>query len=92
MIDWKSVTLDSANVEHSRQSHKDNLKQKEQSDLAFIFQFKDGKQGAVFTHIEAQTTDDITLILRVRHYQTSFLLDFIKRNKKCPLQVHGVAV
>ena len=90
MIDWESVKLDSANVEHSRQEHKDNLKQKEQSDLAFLFKFKDGKQGAVFTHIEAQTTDDITLILRVRHYQTSFLLDFIKRNndvKKLPLIV-----
>ena len=44
--------------------------------------------GAVLVHIEAQTSDDITFIMRVRHYQTSYLLDYIKKNKgikKLPL-------
>ena len=64
-----------------RQKHKTNHKQKEASDLAFHFSFKDGRNCACFVHIEFQTTDDITIIVRTRHYQTSYLLDFIKRNK-----------
>ena len=82
LINWGSVKLNSANVEHIRQQHKTNHKQKEASDLAFHFSFKDGRNGACFVHIEFQTTDDITIIVRTRHYQTSYLLDFIKRNKK----------
>ena len=81
LIDWKSVKLDSANVEHTRQQQKANLKQKEQSDLTFLFKFKDGKNGAVFVHIESQTTDDGSIIIRTRHYQTSYLLDYMKRHK-----------
>ena len=80
-INWTSVQLDSASVEHIRQQHKDNLKGHELSDLCFSFQFLDGKLGACFLHIECQTTDDATLIIRIRHYQTAYLLDFIKRNK-----------
>ena len=90
LIDWDSVILDFANVEHTRQQHKENVKQKEQSDLAFLFKFKDGKQGAILVHIEVQSTNDITIIVRSRHYQTAYLLDFIKRNKgvkKLPLVV-----
>ena len=90
LIDWKYVKLDSANVEHVRQQHKDNDKQKELSDLTFTFKFKDGRLGACFVHIEMQTSDDVTIIVRTRHYQTSYLLDFIKRNKgvkKLPLVV-----
>ena len=52
LVDWKTVKLDSANVEHTRQQQKINLKQKEQSDLTFLFKFQDGKDGAVFVHIE----------------------------------------
>ncbi|MCF6766690.1 Rpn family recombination-promoting nuclease/putative transposase [Thiotrichales bacterium 19S3-7] len=88
LVDWRTVKLDSANVEHVRQGNKDNVKTKEQSDLAFLFKFKNGELGAVLVHIEAQTSDDVTFIIRVRHYQTSFLLDFIKKNKgtkKLPL-------
>jgi len=81
LIDWKSVKLDAANIEHTRQQQKVNLKQKEQSDLTFLFQFKDGKNGAVFVHIESQTTDDGTIIIRTRHYQTAYLLDYMKRHK-----------
>ena len=82
LVNWNSVKLNSANVEHVRQQHKTNHKQKEASDLAFHFSFKDGRNGACFVHIEFQTTDDKTIIVRTRHYQTSYLLDFIKRNKK----------
>ena len=82
LINWGSVKLNSANVEHIRQQHKTNHKQKEASDLAFHFSFKDGRYGACFVHIEFQTTDDKTIIVRTRHYQTSYLLDFVKRNKK----------
>ncbi|MCF6768432.1 Rpn family recombination-promoting nuclease/putative transposase [Thiotrichales bacterium 19S11-10] len=88
LVDWRTVKLDSANVEHVRQGNKDNIKTKEQSDLAFLFKLKNGQLGAALVHIEAQTSDDITFILRVRHYQSSFLLDFIKKNKgikKLPL-------
>ncbi|MCF6777788.1 Rpn family recombination-promoting nuclease/putative transposase [Thiotrichales bacterium 19X7-9] len=88
LIDWPTVGLDSANVEHVRQNNKKNVKTKEQSDLAFLFKFKNGELGAVLVHIEYQTSDDITFIIRVRHYQTSYLLDFIKKNKgtkKLPL-------
>ena len=90
LIDWSSVELGFANVEHTRQQHKKNVKQKEQSDLAFLFKFKDGRQGAILVHIEVQSTDDMTILIRSRHYQTSYLLDFIKRNKgvkKLPLVV-----
>ncbi len=59
LVEWESVKLDSANVEHTRHQQKTNLKQKEQSDLTFLFKFKDGKNGAVFVHIESQTTDDV---------------------------------
>ncbi len=89
-VDWGTVRLDAANVEHTRQQHKANTKQKEQSDLNFIFQFTDGRFGACLVHIEFQTTHDMTLMIRTRHYQTSYLLDFIKRNKgvkKLPLVV-----
>ena len=82
LVNWDSVKLNAANVEHVRQQHKTNRKQKETSDLAFHFSFKDGRHGACFVHIEFQTTDDKTIIVRTRHYQTSYLLDFIKRNKK----------
>jgi len=81
LVDWQTVILDSANVEHVRQTHKRNNKQKEQSDLAFLFKFKDGKQGAVLAHIEHQTDNDKTILLRTKHYQTSYLLDLLKRNK-----------
>ena len=81
LIDWESVKLDAANVEHLRQQQKANFKQKEQSDLTFLFKFKDGKHGAVFVHIESQTTDDGTIVIRVRHYQTAYLLDYMKRHK-----------
>ena len=81
LVDWDSVILQSANVEHIRQQQKDNKKQKEQSDLTFLFKFKDGKNGAVFVHIESQTGDDGTIVIRTRHYQTSYLLDYIKSNK-----------
>ena len=81
LIDWESVKLDAANVEHLRQQQKANFKQKEQSDLTFLFKFKDGKNGAVFVHIESQTTDDGTIVIRVRHYQTAYLLDYMKRHK-----------
>ena len=90
LVDWKSVVINSANVEHSRQSHKKNIKSKEQSDISFAFKFKNGNDGAIFVHVEAQTTNDETLIIRVRHYQTAYLLDFIKKNKgvkKLPLIV-----
>lgn len=90
LVDWNSVELDSANVEHVRQQDRSNAKQKEMSDLTFLFKFKDGQQGACFFHIEAQTDDDITLLLRVRHYQSAYLLDYLKRNqgvKKLPLIV-----
>jgi len=80
-VNWESVHLDTANVEHTRQQQKTNLKQKEQSDLTFLFHFQDGKQGAIFVHIESQTGNDGTLILRTRHYQTSYLLDYMKRHK-----------
>ena len=81
LVDWHSVKLESANVEHVRQQQKDNKKQKEQSDLTFLFKFKDGKNGAVFVHIESQTGDDGTIVIRTRHYQTAYLLDYIKLNK-----------
>ncbi|WP_011178454.1 Rpn family recombination-promoting nuclease/putative transposase [Caedibacter taeniospiralis] len=81
LVDWQTVKLESANVEHVRQQQKDNQKQKEQSDLTFLFKFKDGKNGAVFVHIESQTGDDGTILIRTRHYQTSYLLDYIKRHK-----------
>ena len=81
LIDWESVKLDAANVEHTRHQQKSNFKQKEQSDLTFLFKFKDGKNGAVFVHIESQTTDDGTIVIRVRHYQTAYLLDYMKRHK-----------
>lgn len=90
LVEWKTVDLNSANVEHIRQQHKDNKKQKELSDLTFSFKFRDGRDGACFVHIELQTTDDVTIIVRTRHYQTSYLLDFLKRNrktKKLPLVV-----
>ena len=81
LIDWESVKLDAANVEHLRQQQKANFKQKEQSDLTFLFKFKDGENGAVFVHIESQTTDDGSIVIRVRHYQTAYLLDYMKRHK-----------
>ena len=81
LVDWESVKLDSANVEHTRQQQKTNLKQKEQSDLTFLFKFKDGQNGAVFVHIESQTTDDGTIVIRTRHYQSAYLLDYMKRHK-----------
>jgi len=81
LIDWESVKLDAANVEHLRQQQKANFKQKEQSDLTFLFKFKNGKNGAVFVHIESQTTDDGTIVIRTRHYQTAYLLDYMKRHK-----------
>jgi predicted transposase/invertase (TIGR01784 family) len=87
-IDFRTVKLNSANVEHVRQQHKQNFKSKEQSDLVFQYKFKSGELGACITHIEAQTSSDITFLLRVRHYQTAYLLDFLKRNKtvkKLPL-------
>lgn len=90
LVDWDTFNLDTANVEHLRQQHKDNVKQKEVSDLAFAFKFKDGRNGAALVHIEYQTSDDITILIRTRHYQTSYLLDFIKQNKdvkKLPLIV-----
>ena len=90
LVAWQTVRLDSANVEHVRQQHKDNDKQKELSDLNFAFKLKDGRDGACFVHVELQTTDDATIVLRTRHYQTSYLLDFVKRNqgvKKLPLVV-----
>ena len=89
-INWNTVKLDTASVEHTRQQHKDNEKQHEQSDLCFLFQFINGQLGACFVHIECQTTDDVTIIIRTRHYQTAYLLDFIKRNKgvkKLPIVV-----
>ena len=36
-VDWATVRLDAANVEHTRQQHKSNVKQKEQSDVNFVF-------------------------------------------------------
>ena len=90
LTDWETVALDSANVEHILQQHKVNQKQKELSDLTFTFKFKDGRLGSCFVHLEFQTTDDVTIIVLTRHYQTSYLLDFIKRNqgiKKLPLVV-----
>jgi predicted transposase/invertase (TIGR01784 family) len=90
LVDWDTVELDSANVEHVRQQNKENTKQKEMSDLTFLFKFKDGQNGAAFFHVESQTDNDITLLLRVRHYQTAYLLDYLKRNKgvkKLPLIV-----
>lgn len=90
LVNWDSVELDSANVEHVRQQNKDNTKQKEQSDLTFLFKFKDGQDGATFFHVESQTDNDVTLLLRVRHYQSAYLLDYLKRNqgvKKLPLIV-----
>ena len=90
LVDWNSVVINSANVEHSRQSHKQNIKTKEQSDIAFTFKFKSGEDGAIFVHMEQQVTNDETLLIRVKHYQTSYLLDFIKQNKgvkKLPLIV-----
>ncbi|MCF6807241.1 Rpn family recombination-promoting nuclease/putative transposase [Thiotrichales bacterium 19S9-12] len=89
-VDWRTVKLDSANVEHTRQQNKQNIKSKEQSDLVFQFKFRNGDLGACIAHIEAQMSNDITLLLRVRHYQTAYLLDFLKRNKsvkKLPLIV-----
>jgi len=86
MINWQTVGLDSANVEHIRQQHKKNHKQKELSDLTFTFKFNNHRDGACFVHIELQTTDDKTIIVRTRHYQTSYLLDFVKRNKRA---LHG---
>ena len=79
-VNWESVHIDTANVEHTRQQQKTNLKQKEQSDLTFLFWFQDGKQGAIFVHIESQTSND-GILLRTRHYQTSYLLDYMKRHK-----------
>ena len=90
LVDWATFELDTASVEHVRQQHKNNVKQKELSDLAFSFKFKDGRNGAALVHIEYQTSDDITILIRTRHYQTSYLLDYIKRNKdvkKLPLIV-----
>ena len=90
LVDWVTFDLDTASVEHVRQQHKNNVKQKELSDLAFSFKFKDGRNGAALVHIEYQTSDDITILIRTRHYQTSYLLDYIKRNKdvkKLPLIV-----
>tara|TARA_R110002167_G_scaffold116781_1_gene292201 strand:+ start:1340 stop:2260 length:921 start_codon:yes stop_codon:yes gene_type:complete len=86
-VDWETVDLYSVNVEHTRQQDKDNLKTKEQSDLAFMFRFRDGNQGMCFCHIENQTTEDKTIVLRSLHYQSSILLDYMKSNpsKKLPL-------
>jgi predicted transposase YdaD len=36
LVDWHTVKLESANVEHIRQQQKDNQKHKEQSDLTFL--------------------------------------------------------
>ena len=80
-VDWDTVKLYSLNVEHIRQCDKDNVKSKEQSDVAFTFTFGSGHQGLAFCHIENQTTPDRTIILRSRHYQTSILLDYLKTNK-----------
>lgn len=82
LIDWESVKLDAANVEHTLQQQKANFKEKEQSDLTFLFKFKDGKNGAVSVHIESQTTDDGAIVIRVRHYQTTYLLDYMIVMKK----------
>jgi predicted transposase/invertase (TIGR01784 family) len=86
-VQWGTVDLYSINVEHTRQQDKDNIKQKEQSDIAFMFRFKDGKKGLAFAHIENQTTEDVTIVLRSLHYQSSILLDYMKSNptKKLPL-------
>ena len=46
-----------------------------------MFKFQDGKDGAVFVHIESQTGDDGTIVIRTRHYQTAYLLDYVKRHK-----------
>ena len=81
-VEWDKVDLYSLNVEHTRQQDKDNVKQKEQSDVAFMFRFKDGKQGLTFCHIENQTTEDQSIILRSLHYQSSILLDYMKSNPK----------
>ena len=37
LVDWATFELDTASVEHVRQQHKNNVKQKELSDLAFSF-------------------------------------------------------
>ena len=86
-VEWDTVELYSVNVEHVRQQDKDNVKTKEQSDLAFMFRFRGGNKGMVFAHIENQTTEDITIVLRSLHYQSSILLDYMKSNprKKLPL-------
>ena len=81
-INWGTVKLDSASVEHTRQQHKDNQKQHEQSDLCFLFQFINGELGACFVHIECQTTDDMTILIRTRHYQTAY----IERQLRFPTQ------
>ena len=86
-IDFSTLKLDALNVEHVRQQNHENLKEKEQSDLAFLFKFKNNELGSCICHVENQTSDDPTLLLRIRHYQTAYLLDFAKRNpnKKLPI-------
>jgi len=77
-------------VEHIRQQHKDNEKDHELSDFCFAFKFLNGKLSACFVHREVQTSNDMTIIIRTRHYQTAYLLDFVKRNagvKELPLVV-----
>ena len=86
-VEWGSVELFSLNVEHTRQQDKDNVKIKEQSDIAFMFRFRNGQDGMAFAHVENQTSEDITIVLRSLHYQSSMLLDYMKsnKNKKLPL-------
>ena len=51
LIEWDSVDLDNAGVEHIRQQDKDNIKNKEVSDLCFSFKFNNSDHnGAIFTH------------------------------------------
>ena len=88
MVWWDSVQLLSGNSEHVRPQEHENLKQKEMSDLNFLFKLKDGSEGLAFVHIEAQMSNDASILLRTQLYQLSHLLDYAKRNncyKKLPL-------
>ena len=78
LVNWNSVKLNSANVEHVRQQHT-NKKKLQTWHFTFLLKMVDMVPAV---HIEFQTTDDKTIIVRTRHYQTSYLLDFVKRNKK----------
>ena len=80
-INFETIELLSGNVEHVRPQNKKNKKTKEQSDLVFLVKFDDANNGLIFIHIEHQTTNDATILLRTIHYQTSILLDYFKSNK-----------